>query len=697
MDGFGGEIAAQKNRLFLWAPVAFGGGIAAYFALSEEPYAWIGAALSVLALIPVLILYGKHTESAARFIGFLCLAGVLLAALGFTAAQMETRLSGTPILPGKTGAATIEGRVIELEKLVGKKGSRAVLSDVYIEDIAPENTPRKVRLTFRKDEGLAPGARIRTLGELDAPSRAVAPGGYDFRRHLYNQGIGGVGFAYRPAEIITPPAPNDAQLFFERMRLSIAREIAARAGPGAAGPIMTALITGERAAIDEQDNEAMRDSGLYHLLSISGAHVGMVAGLLFFVTRLLLALSPWITLRYPIKKIAALISICGAGFYVVLAGADVPAVRSLMMTGLVMVAIMLDRSPFSLRLVAFAALAVLIFSPHSVTGVSFQMSFAAVAAMIAFFEYSRPWWSGWQRRSGFIGKAALYLLGVLATSLIAGVVTGLFSLYHFQNFSVYGVGANMLAVPLTAIVIMPAAVAALILMPFGLAGFALDAMEWGCVWMLSIAHWVAGMDGAALHIAQWPYASFLLICAGIILLVVWEGWRGKAVSAVFLLAALMAGIMSKPVDIFIAESGQLQAVRRADGLYYFSTRRQDRFSIENWMRMTGHADEMPKTFRDADNLISCDSAACRTEINGAHISIVRHMSALREDCAWADILIAEFPVRRKNCPSPAHIIDLYDTRRKGAHAIRIDDGGKVDVKTVADDTGRRPWRGSKPD
>lgn len=675
----------------MWIPVLFGGGIALYFSLKGEPVLWAGGVPCVVFAGALAALYRYHHENVRWFAGYLAVFAAFLIAAGFFAAQVETRISGTPILVKKTGAARIAGDVVSVEKLEGGKGSRVVLEDVVLEDIAPEDTPRRVRLTFRKDAGLAAGQRISTLGELDAPSRAVSPGGYDFRRHFFYEGIGGVGFAYKQAEILRPAQMNGAGIFFERLRTRIMAEIMARAGPRA-GAVMGALITGERGGIPDEDNEAMRDSGLYHLLSISGAHVGMVAGVLFFFTRLALAAWPYVALRFPIKKIAAGIAIAGAAFYVVLAGADVPAVRSLMMTGLVMAAVMLDRSPFSLRLVAFAAFVILIFSPHSVAGVSFQMSFAAVAALIAFFDWTRPWWSGWQRRSGFLGRAGLYLAGVLLTSLIAGGMSGLFSLYHFQNFSLYGVLANMIAVPLTAIVIMPAAVVALILMPLGMAGPALMVMEWGSLWMLGIAHWTAGLDGAVLHVKQWPEVSFALICAGVVLLIVWRGWSGKALAGLLILAAFAFGAAARAPDILIADGGKMQAVRGADGAYYFSTLRRDKFAAENWMRQAGRADEAPKSFSDAGAPMLCDAAGCRMEQGGARVAIVRHVSALREDCAWADLVVAEIPVRARQCAGADVIVDLFASRDGGAQAVWIEGRGKIRVRSAAAATGDRPWK-----
>jgi len=686
-SGMGDEVSAQKERLFVWIPVVFGAGIALYFGLSVEPGIWAGG-LPCLLMVPIAAwAHRRHHDSLGWFFGWLAAAVLLIAACGFLAAQAGTRIYGTPILKKAIGPVEISGRVDSVEDLGGKDGSRVVMSDLSIERIAPEDTPKKIRLRFKKDEGLKAGARIRTLAKVEAPSGAVLPGAYDFRRHLFFEGIGGVGFSYRAAEALDASEESGAGLFFELLRSHINERIRERAGAVTAG-IMTALITGERGAIDEADNDAMRDSGLYHLLSISGAHVTMVAGVLFFFSRFLMACFPWAALHWPIKKIAAVFALLGAGFYVFLAGADVPAQRALLMTGLIMVAIMLDRSPFSLRLIAFAALVVLIVAPFALIGVSFQMSFAAVAALICFFEWIRHWWVAWYSRAGFVRKSLMYLIGICLTSVIAGSVTGLFTLYHFQNFPVYGVLSNMVAVPLTGIVIMPAAVLAMFLMPFGIEGFALDVMEWGTIWMLAVAHWAAGLDGAVVHVGQWPDVTFAAIGIGMILFLLWEGWRGKAVAVFIMAGGLISAALSPLPDVMVSGTGKLVAVRAGDDLYVSSGRRE-KFVAENWMRLSGREGERPKGFRDKGSPMLCDAGGCRGEIGGRNVSFVRNRAAFYEDCAWADVIVAEIPLKRWRCEKENLVLDLYDFLDGGAHAVYV--GRDVRVRSVGEESGVRPW------
>lgn len=687
--GFGAEIAAQKDRLFLYVPVAFACGIAAYFALPFEPE--IYPVSGIFAALAGLCVYAarKRHGGAAHYAGFLAVAALTLCAAGFGTAKIATELYGTPLMPKVSGPRTVSGVIERVEFLEEGDGSRVLLRDLAIEGVAPEDTPKRVRLRFRKDEGLVPGARIETLAKIDAPSRAVLPGAYDFRRHLFFEGIGGVGFSYKAA-VVKSGAGAGAELSFENTRNAIERKISEHAGKVSAG-IMGALITGQRGAIAEEDDNAMRDSGLYHLLSISGTHVTMVAGVIFFFVRFALACFPYAALHWPIKKIAAFAALLGAAFYVLLAGAEVPAVRALLMTGLIMVAVMLDRSPFSLRLIAFAALAVLIMSPQALLGVSFQMSFAAVAAMICFYDYIRPWWMGWHARAGGVRRCVLYVIGIVMTSAIAGTVTGIFSLYHFQAFQIYGVLSNMIAVPITGVVIMPAAVLAVVLMPFGLEALPLKVMEEGTLWMLAVAHWTAGLDSAVVHAGQWPLATLVLCSAGLTLFMLWRGWQGKGVAAFVMACGFMIAVFSPAPGVTVSDTGKLFGVHGTNGVLYVSSRRGEKFTIENWQRLSGHAGEKPLLFSDEGSGVQCDADGCRMERGRWKVSIAHTLKAYREDCGWADLILSDIPLRKiGGCHPDAARFDLFDFRRDGAHVFYFGKD-RIAVRKAGGGEKRRPW------
>jgi competence protein ComEC len=676
-------LAGQRDRYFLWAPVFLGIGIALYFALPAEPFYLAGVwALSLFSGI----FYGLRHHPA-----WVPVAGALFfIALGVSAAQFRAAAVHPPLLDKPVKFADVAGTVSTVEDLGIKGGVRIVLKDVRVEDWPPEKTPRQIRLRLKKTgEGVRAGDRIAVLAALHPPSPPVTPGAFDFRRQMYFEGIGATGFSYRAPEILARGADDPG--FFGRLRERISGEVRQNTSyPFSA--VVDAFLTGQRGAIREEDNDAMRGSSLYHLLSISGMHVVLMAGGVFFAVRLFLCLVPYIALHWPVKKIAAAAGLAAAGFYVLLVGAEVPALRSLFMTGMMMVAIMIDRSPFSMRMVALAAFLLLLAAPESLTGVSFQMSFAAVAGMIAFYDWSRPFWMALSRRAGFVRRAFGFFLGVIVTSVIAGVLTGLFSLYHFQNFSAYGVLANMMAVPIMSFVIMPATALVYLAMPLGIEAWPMQAMEWGVSWILATAHWVAGLAGAVWHVAAWPAGPFYLLVAALTFMMLWRGWRGKAAAVpVAMVAALMIFIHA-PLDIQVSETGKVMSVRTADGKIWVSTRRTEKFTIENWMRRNGQEGQKPDTWpkegtKDGFPLL-CDPAGCRGEISGRRIAIARTPSAIREDCPWADVLISPIPVP-KYCEAET-VVDLFDLKRAGAHALWLNHG-KRHMISVYEETGVRLW------
>jgi competence protein ComEC len=451
-----------------------------------------------------------------------------------------------------------------------------------------------------------------------------------------------------------------------------------------------ALITGKRMGITEEDNEAMRNSGLAHLISISGLHIGLVAGILFFFSRLIMVCIPGFGLRHPVKKYSALIALAGTLFYTLLCGAPIPTIRAMLMTGIVLVAVIMDRWAISMRLVVFAALVVLVTAPENLLSASFQMSFGAVAALVAFYEHYRPWISNLYSDAGFIKKIALYFLGVSATTLIAGTATEPFALYHFQQYALYGLLANFIAVPLTGFVIMPAAVLALCLAPFGLAAWPFWAMEQGIAGMLWVAHWVAGMQGAVFYVPSWPLAALLLIVFAALFVMFWRGNIKWAIAGPMVLASVLLILLTKQPDIMVSSSYDLISFRTKDGGMSVSTRAKDKFTLESWERLAGQADEKASRWHreGEENGLSCDEAGCRVELKGKKVAFTLDAYNLKEDCAWADIVMSPEPA--KGCKA-AVVVDRFDAWQNGAHAVWIHKNGNVTVKDVNEERGTRPW------
>ncbi|MCH8184454.1 MAG: ComEC/Rec2 family competence protein, partial [Proteobacteria bacterium] len=446
--------------------VAVGVGAGIYFALPAEPPNWMGA---VLLAATVLAAVGLRRRAALLLLS-IGLAGV---ATGFAASQLRTNLTAAPVLEKRIGSAMVTGRIVFVQSR--GKAQRWLMEDLSISRLEPRNTPERIRLTNRvRGVALEPGMRIRVRATLMPPPSPAAPGAFDFPRLAWFASLGAVGFTTSRARIV-----GVEDRAFSTSLSALRQSMSARvrtALPGASGAVAAALMTGDRGAIPEDVLADMRDSGLAHLLAISGLHIGLVAGLFFFFVRGLLAAVEPVALRYPIKKWAAAGAMAAAFGYLLITGATVPTQRAFIMTGIVLTAIMLDRSAVSMRIVALAALAILILAPETLLSASFQMSFAAVVALVAVYESAGARFSRGRGRGSLRRRLLIYGAGILLTSLVAGLATTPFAVFHFNRFVIYGLAANMFAVPLTALWIMPWAMAAYVLMPFGLEGLALAPM-----------------------------------------------------------------------------------------------------------------------------------------------------------------------------------------------------------------------------
>lgn len=675
------EYERQKRQSLLWLPIFLSLGIGLYFALPTEPPLVLGGFATLSAFFMTALLRERYRTWPVI---------VLLVALGFFAAQLRTYIVHTPILQEELGPVMVQGTIAAVEDLGDGEGSRLVLSDLQIEDLEPDRTPVKLRLKIRDDEGLYVGQRVEALGKLHPPSPPVMPGGFDFQKYMYFRSIGAVGFIYRDIEVLEDVGAGTFSRRVEWLRQAVGQRIEQTVSYPGAG-IAMALMIGRKTAIEEEDRDAMRAAGLAHMLAISGLHVGLLAGALFFAVRLGLAFVPGLALRYPVKKYAAVIAMLGALGYMFLAGASIPTQRAILMTGIVFLAIILDRSPISLRLVSFAAFMVLLVFPESLLSASFHMSFAAVTCLIAFYDWLRPYWSAWYSRAGILRRAGLYFLGVSLTTIIATIATAPFALFHFNQLAVYGILGNVLAMPLLAFVIMPSILLALVLIPFGLEFVPLYVTELGITGILDSAHWVAGLPHAVLRAAVWPQGALVgIVCAALIVILGRGYWRAAGILP--LLISLIIISLYKQPDILASSSNKLIAVRGADGGLQVSGLTADRFTRESWMQAYGlegdQVQKWPKEGRQGP--VSCGEMACRIELGGYTISYLRQEQVAAAECAAADIVIATFPLYRLcGRDSRARLIDIYSAKDEGAHAIWLDE--ELTVRSAQDLRGSRPW------
>ncbi|CCQ73968.1 ComEC/Rec2 family competence protein [Magnetospira sp. QH-2] len=689
-EGFHGE----RERWPLWLPVAMAIGVAVYFTLSFEPVWWLGTALFMAASAGAWMLW--H-HGIGRMLAVLAVA----LALGFAVSQLRTALVADTVLEKRHGPATVSGRIVQVEALPKQK--RITLERLRVSRLGAEQTPQRARIRLRGEQpDLTPGDWIQVPAMLLSPPPPSLPGGFDFQFKAYFEGLGAVGYGLGRAEITARGVTSGFAAYgiaLSSLRHALGERIRAAIDDPTAGGVAAALMTGDRAAIPEKAMQAMRDAGLAHLLAISGLHVGLVAGLAFFSLRALLALIPAVALRYPVKKWAALAAILVAFGYAQMTGATVPTQRAFLMVGLVLMGVLLDRQGLSMRGLAWAAAVVLLIQPESLLGPSFQMSFAAAMALVAVYEIMGKRLAAGRRTGAWWWRGpGLYLAAVALTTIVAGLATAPFAIHHFHRMATFGLLANLLAVPLTALWIMPWALMAYVLAPLGLESLALVPMGWGIEGVVAVAHWVAGMEGSVVLFPGLPGWGVAVVALGGTWMCLWRR-RWRYLGALGLVAGGVALSHMPPPDILVDGQGKQMAVRLPDGQLAFSSLRGGNFLRQSWMdreavpeaiSWKGFAPRQPAVF-------SCDSFGCILRNDPHMVALVREAEALDDDCRTANVVVSSVPVRGR-CPSARVVIDRFDLWRGGSHALWLNPDGSVRVDSVNGRRGDRPWvlRPDKP-
>ncbi len=669
---------AERERWPLWLPVFLGIGISLYFAAPSEPPLWLGAAAMAGTLAAAWTARKRPTLLAVAL-------PLLLIALGFLAAEVRAWRVAAPVLERPSGLVRLQGVISEVEPLAGG-GQRVTLDEVVAEIDGAR--PRRVRLKTKSEADLPVGSRLEVAALLMPPPQPAAPGAFDFARHAWFMGLGAIGTIQGEPRLMAGARDEGMRAALNELRRTITRRIVAVLPADGTGGIAAALVTGETGAIPRPLLDAYRDSGLAHILSISGLHMGLAAGLVFFVVRGGLALFPAVALRRPIKKWAAAVALCTTFFYMLLAGAPVPAQRSFLMTGIVLLAVLLDRSALSMRLVAWAAVAVLLLAPEALVGPSFQMSFAAVAALIAAYEVLAPRLAAQRsEQSGWLAAGGHYVGGVVLSTLVAGSATALYGVYHFNRFALWSVVANALAVPLSGIA-MPFAALGLLLMPLGLDHWAWVPMGWCVAAINRVAAMVAGWPAAAIVLPPLPLWGMVLFTLGGCWLVLWRR-RWRLLGVLPMMVGLGGMALHDPPDLLVDSRGYSMGVRTANGALLVN--RGGRIVRETWSRRAGPqaSERWPRTGRSRDGRLSCDALGCVYRVDGQVIALVREDAGIDPACADAQVVVSAVPIRHA-CRGPVLVVDRFDLWRRGAHALWLAPPG-ARVETVAEWQGDRPW------
>ncbi|HEV7254599.1 MAG TPA: ComEC/Rec2 family competence protein [Mesorhizobium sp.] len=657
------ELERERGALYLCVPIALGAGAIAYFTLPVEPPGW-----SILGLL--LLACGATWASRGWDVSGRLAATFLLVVLGVAAAKFETWRASTKML-GAEVTTTLTGRVAAIDPL--SNGRTRLTLDVLATDRPKlRYAPERVRVSTQKPvPGLNAGSTASGVARLMPPSGPVRPGGYDFSFESYFDGLGGSGFFMGQPRLL-PPDSQSWSTFAEQLE-NFRNAVAARIRdhiPGAEGEIAAALVVGVRAGIPEEVNEHLRLTGLAHVLSISGLHMALVAATVMGGVRGVLALFASFAARHAIKKHAAVAALVVASAYLLISGAEVAAQRSFIMLAVILLAVICDRTALTMRNLATAAILILLWSPHEIMGPSFQMSFAATAALIAAYgswTYSRR--ATHPSRSASAGTAGLWarrgaraLVGLGTTSLVAGAATLVFGAYHFHRMSPLSLPANLLAMPVISLLVMPFAVIGMLAMPFGLDGPFWRVMGFGLDTMLKVAERLAELSPSGL-VGTVPVVCLAAVTAAILLATIPTS-RLRFIALFPAIVAAASFATRSPPDILIAEDGRLVGMRGAADTLAMSRPRPNAFTAEVWLRATAStaavalAADSPAPLaahalgvsENGGSGFHCAEGLCWTQhASGARLAIAETAGHLRDACLWADFLVVSDPTERKVC------------------------------------------------
>lgn len=735
----------DRGTPFLLVPVLLGFGAIVYYGLPNEPgfQPLLGG---MLALSAVLVLVPSQRQGAR-----LALMATLICLLGTVLAKVETWRAGTSML-GSEISTRLTGRVAEIDHMAN---GRVRLTIDVLSTAKPKlrYAPDRVRLSARKiPAGLVVGSEIDGSVRLMPPTGPVRPDSYDFSFTSYFDGIGGSGFFLRGPDLVANAPPLTATMRFfngvENLRNTVADRIRGHIG-GAEGEIAAALVVGIRAGIPEDINEAMRRTGIYHIISISGLHMALVAGTVMGALRAIFALFPGFASRYPVKKYAAAAALAAIAGYVFISGGQVAAQRSFFMLAIMLTALLFDRGALTTRNLAISALAIIVVSPHEVVGPSFQMSFAATAALVGAYalwterrrsrtsvppNIGRPLWAV------MFGKASGAVGAMMLTSIVAGIATTAFGVYHFQRVSPLSLVANLAVMPSVSILVMPFAVAGSLAMPLGLDAPFFYVVGKGLTIMIVVAQWLSErspMDGVGLISPQ----SLILLTIALVIVTMATTWL-RAMALPFALAGILTLGDIRTPDVFISEDGRLVGVPVGSRQLAVNRARPNAFTVENWKRalrteeiigpvhsiksggsskarrvVSGPAMTEPdeeafvmaekRSENAPDNGevaapeetsgsgFDCHDGLCiAVHISGAIVAHAANMKAARRACDYASLIVVDDATANNVCGTgPPLVVTKRQLAKYGSAAVFLPNAGTARAAEVrfALDEPYRPW------
>lgn len=700
------DLERERGTSFVAVSVLFCFGAAVYFLLPFEP-----VAASIAGLVLLFVVFAILCRD--RPLPFVFCCAILALASGVAAGRMQTWRFSTPML-GAEVTTLLTGRVVAVE--MRENGRYRYLLDV-VDTERPKlrYAPDRVRVTARGlADGVGPGSVVKGVARLVPPSGPVRPNGFDFAFDAFFDGNGAIGFFMTGPEKVSGSALPEARWLWmrdrvERARLAIAKRVRDVIG-GPEGEIAAALVAGVRAGIPEAANEVLRHTGLAHILSISGLHMALVASTVLLSLRKMLALFPGFSSRYPVKKIAAAIALAALAIYLLISGAAVAAQRAFVMIAVMLVALLFDRAALTMRNLAIAAVVVVAIAPHEVLGPSFQMSFAATAALIGAY-------SAWSDRTSMRGRRGPVmrrgiagtvirrifagLLGIAATSIIAGVATGLYGAWHFQRTAPLGLLANLLAMPVVGILVMPSGLLGMLLLPFGLDAVPFRIMGGSLAVVLHLAEWVSSLS-AIDDVGIIPPRAVVVLTFALVILTIAGTWLRWTALPLVIAGSLMIALRQVP-DVYISEDGRQVALRMTSGDLAVNRNRPSAFTVDNWVR-SAVAARIEKPLRVASltlddperptrgGAFECepDGSCLARHDDGALVAFVSSAAAVSRFCR-ATLVVVDDATAKSLCRSgEAVVVTKRDLARLGSVTASLS-GGRLHDLRHAVGYPYRPW------
>src|SRR5271165_3718731 len=631
----------EERRFFLWLPVMGMGGVALNLAADSEPALWAPIALTlVFAALAYMtrarpVAFGVSLALAALFAGFLAMS-------------LRTARVAAPVLD-RIRIVSLQGYAEEVD--LRPVGARMVIAVVSADGLPRDKAPRRVRVTTRKSPNVAAGDYVSLKARLLPPSHAALPGGYDFARDAFFAGVGAVGSTLGAIKVLPPPGEASLSQRFRAAIDQVRNRLAIRVDRiigGDEGAIAAAMVTGKRDFLSNDAKDLIREAGIFHIITISGVQMTLVAGIFFVVTRRLLALSPALALNYPIKKWAAVVAMAGSLLYDIATGSRVGTERALLMTLIVLGAVIMDRRALTMRNLAFAVTAVIVLEPEAILGVSFQLSFAAVAALVAVMEArlagveSDPVFYMQQRGRapppGFLADLMMKPLALLIATACATSATASFMAYHFHDLSPYVLIGNPLTLSVIEFFAVPGALVGAALYPLGL-----DAPVWlyvglGIKFILWVARFIAEAPGSTVHLRAFAPFALPFLALAVMSATIWRTWVFRLSAVPFAAIGLIGAFSGPHYDVIVAPSGDQAAVRDADGNLMIVGKRFNAFAAEQWLTADGDGRD-PAQARSPD--APCDRLGCVADLpEGESLSIVLDRLAFDEDCARAEVVVS---------------------------------------------------------